>query len=360
MYSFIKRGIIFFHIMKRSGTYSQLFSKIRNLFLVAVLCIPFVSFSTAHAASLTAISDTMSRVQAAANSSHTMRFTTPTGATTSGKTLIITFPAGFNFTSKTIATVSFTHGASTGLETVETLAASPGASVWGAVFSGSNNVVLTLTSPTSGAALTAGDKVIITYSSVNSVNPSAGSYVIPVTGNIGDTGSMAVSVIAGDQIPVTASVDPSVTFTATTTTLALGTLASGSISSTSGASNLTIGTNGGNGYTIAVSDAGSGATAGLYSSASSTLIPTSTTTLSAGTEGYGGICAKVGGSGSCTFTGTANAVTAFSLTPTTFASYGSKPAGTETYSINVRAAISTSTTAGSYADTLTVIGTGNF
>ena len=84
---------------------------------------PFVGVSQAFAASLTNLSDTMSRVQVSTASSHTLKFTTPSGATTSGKTIVLTFPSTFNFTTKSIASVSFTHGPSTGLETIETVAA---------------------------------------------------------------------------------------------------------------------------------------------------------------------------------------------------------------------------------------------
>lgn len=343
-------------------SFSNLLQK--SIIRIASLLVILTSFgfsSTGYASSLTALSDTMSRVQASASSSHVLKFTTPSGATTSGKTITLTFPNTFNFTSKTIASLTFTHGPSTGLETVETLAAVPAANVWGAVFSGTNNSVLTLTSPTVGAALAANDKVIFTYNSTNSINPaSTGTYLIVIGGSFGDTGEIGVNLVSSDQIAITATVDPSLTFTVNTAALALGSLSSASVTSSTNTSNLTIATNALSGYTISVSDAGNGTTAGLNNAAASYLIPTSTTTLAAGTEGYGGACNKVSGSGSCSFATAANAVNTFSLTPATFASFASKPAGTDTYSVIVRAAISTTTTAGSYADTLTLIGSGNF
>jgi hypothetical protein len=122
-------------------------------------------------------------------SSHTIKFTTPTGAAESTDTIIITFPADFNFTSKTIGTVTFTHGATTGAENTETLAATPSATAWGAVFSGTQNRILTLTAPTDGigaAAVAASDKVIITYDNTNSTNPTTQNpYTISISGTFG-------------------------------------------------------------------------------------------------------------------------------------------------------------------------------
>ncbi|MBI3626507.1 hypothetical protein HY224_00485, partial [Candidatus Uhrbacteria bacterium] len=132
---------------------------------------PFVPF--AQAAALTALSDTLSSAKISTASSHTIKFTTPTGTSAASQTIVITFPSDFDFTSKAIASVTFTHGASTGAESTETLAASPSATAWGAVFSGTASRVLTLTTPTDGvgtAALAANDKVILTYSSANSTN----------------------------------------------------------------------------------------------------------------------------------------------------------------------------------------------
>lgn len=351
--------------MNKKGILFKVMHGASLLALVLLLVMPALRALPAQAAALTALSDTMTRLKTSFASGHTIRFTTPTGASDNTDTIIITFPTDFNFTSKTIGTVSFTHGASTGAESTETLAASPSGSDWGAVFSGTQNRILTLTAPSDGvgaAALAASDKVIITYDSSNSTNGStATTYLITVSGTFGDTGTIAVSLVTDDQIPVTGTVDPTVTFTVSTSALALGTLATGSISGSSPTSNITIATNGSGGYTISVQDQGNGSTAGLYSAGAAYLVGTSTTTLSAGTEGYGGQCNKVSGDGTCIYSGTGgDAVTAFSRTAITFASHASKPTGTATYTAKVKAAISTATAAGSYADTLTFIGTANF
>jgi hypothetical protein len=174
------------------------------------------SVGGATAASLTGLSDTMSSSKVSTASSHVLRFTTPTGASSASQTIIITFPSDFNFTSKVIGTVTFTHGATTGAESTETLAASPSATAWGAVFSGTQNRILTLTTPTDGigaATLAAGDKIILTYTSANSTNASTpGTYVVDLAGSYGDTGSISVPVISNDTVSVTATVQQSISF----------------------------------------------------------------------------------------------------------------------------------------------------
>src|SRR4030042_1577383 len=151
--------------------------KIRKIGYIVLIfaLLSFFSPKVAFAAGITAISDTMSRMQVSQNSSHAIKFTTAAAIQTTGDTITITFPNDFNFTGKTIGTVTFTHGASTGTENTETLNATPTASAWGAVFSGTQNRIFTLTAPTDGvgtAAVAISDKLIITYSSANSVNGS--------------------------------------------------------------------------------------------------------------------------------------------------------------------------------------------
>jgi hypothetical protein len=169
-----------------------------------------------------------------------------------------------------------------------------------------------------------------------------------------------VVIIADDQIPVTASVNPTITFTVANTTLDLGILDSGAIR-TSSYNNITIGTNGSGGYAITVRDDGNGSNPGLNNVAASKLIASADATpLTTNTEGYGGQCNKVSGSGTCSFTGTGENVDGFLLTGQTFASHGSKPSGTDTFQIRVKATVSTATEAGAYTDTLTLVGTANF
>ena len=142
--------------------------------------------------------NTLSTYKKEARSSHTLTFTTPTGTASGGKTMVITFPEGYSFVGKTISSVKFSHGQNTGLETLETLTATPTATSWGAVFSGTNNRVLTLTAPTDGvgnAIVTPNDKIRITLSSANSTNPiTAGVYTTVLGGTFANSGSANVTI----------------------------------------------------------------------------------------------------------------------------------------------------------------------
>jgi hypothetical protein len=337
--------------------------------VVAMLSIIMGPISVAQAASLTALSDTMSSSKVSTLSSHVLKFTTPTGASDNTDTIVITFPSDFNFTSKTIGTVTFTHGATTGAESTETLAASPSASAWGAVFSGTQNRVLTLTAPSDGvgaAAVAASDKIIITYNSTNSINPSTpGTYAIAVSGTFGDTGNITVSVLSDDQVSVTATVAQSLTFSISDNTIGFGTLSasaaqyatgdtSGSASETE-AHNIIIGTNATNGYTATLN--GATLTSGLNTIDA---IGASNTASAAGTEQFGLRMTASGGSGAVT---APYAAAGFAFDsgafPDQIASASAASANT-TYSVRYLANIAALTEAGEYSATLNYVATANF
>ncbi len=325
----------------------------------------------ANAASLSALSDTMSSQTISANSSHVIKFTTPTGVTASGQTMVVTFPSGFNFTSKTIASLSLTYGASTGAETTATLAASPSASTtWGAVFSGSNNVILTLTAPTSGTYVAAGNKVILTYDSTNSVNPSsAANYTITI-GTSADSGSITVPIITNSQVAVTATVTQTLSFAISNNSIGFGNLSTsqstyansagtGQTTEPTNAHTLTAGTNGSSGYSINLS----GATLTSGANTIAAISGGSAQALSPGSAQFGIRATASGGSGSVTapFNGSSGNY-GFGTSPLSSAPFASASAATATttYNVNYAANVSTLTPAGSYATTLTYVATANF
>lgn len=327
-----------------------------------------LAFDNAYAAALTAKSDTMSRLKVSTASSHVIKFTTPTGASDNIDTIIITFPSDFNFTSKTIGTVTFTHGATTGAESTETLAASPSATAWGAVFSGTQNRVLTLTAPTDGvgtASVAAGDKVILTYDNTNSTNPSSpGTYTIAISGTFGDTGDIVVSIETDDQVVVTAVVDETLSFSISDSTVEFGTLDSANdfFADDSGgnateveAHQIVAGTNAASGYIVTVN----GTT--LTSGGNSINAIGSTNTASAtGTEQFGIRMTATGGSGSVT---APYAASGFALDTAAFPDQVASAAGSSadtTYSVRYVANITSSTEAGSYTSSLTYVAVPNF
>lgn len=350
----------------------KIYKALKVVLTVLILIPVLLPISIVNAAALTALSNTMSTQKITTASSHTIRFTTPTGVTAAGNTIVITFPADFDFTSKTIGTITLSHGATTGAESTETLAAAADASNWGAVFSGTQNRILTLTAPTDGtgaAAFSAGQKGIITYSSANSINAtSAAIYSITLVVN-GDTGSISVPIISDDQVSVTATVDQTLSFTISDNTIGFGTLSSASTryatgdtlgqgSEPSAAHTLTANTNASSGYSLAVSGATLTSGANTISS-----IPAGPLALSVGTEQFGIRTTASGGSGTVTspFNGTASNY-GFGTSPLAAVSFASATAATAntTYSVNYAANISALTESGSYTTALTYVVSANF
>src|SRR3990172_1592337 len=135
-------------------------NKLVRVLLTAVIIVTAVYplFSTkVSSASLTAMSDTMTRLKLSQASDHVIKFTTPNGVAAAGTITIDFNTASFSTGSTEFGDVDFTHGATTGSETSETLAATCSGTTWGAAFATN---VLTITSCT--GTVTAGDKVIIT------------------------------------------------------------------------------------------------------------------------------------------------------------------------------------------------------
>jgi len=342
--------------------------RINAAILILAIIAMIMPFQETQAATLLSMSDTMSRLKATTASSHTIKFTTPTGAGDSTDTIIITFPSTgttpFNFTDKTISTVTFTHGATTGTESTETLAASPSAEVWGAVFSGTQNIILTLTAPTDGigtAEVAASDKIILTYDSTNSTNPSADAspYAIAISGTFGDSGSIAVVILADDQVAVTATVNPTMSFTISSNTCALSTLTTSAVGTCD--YTLAVGTNAASGAVITIQAITDGTNAylnkdGTPASYIDDITEDGTVTL--GTEGYG--IALVGGSGWTEAGDFIDDDTPIPSTATDILTIAAPVASSVTSTVTHRAAIGDITESGTYAQTVQYIATGTF
>lgn len=359
--------------MKRFGTMSNFWFAVA-MFAFAGIWFAVVMFAVllgpyaqvAEAAAITSASDTMSSLKASpTTSTHAIKFTTPTGAGDATDTITTTFPADFNFTSKTIGTVTFTHGASTGAENTETLAASPSATAWGAAFSGTQNRIFTLTAPTDGigaAVVAAGDKIIISFDGSNSINASAGTYVIAISGTFGDSGNITVQIITDDQVAVSSTVNQSLTFSLGSNTLALGTLSSTAAASSS--HTFTVATNAASGMVTTVS----GAT--LTSSPNTIDACAAGCTSTTGSEQFGinlkdnttpNIGAEASGSAPIGVAATGYA-TADSFKFVTGATIASSAAGINStvFTVSYLANISGATEAGSYTTTLTYTATATY
>jgi hypothetical protein len=343
------------------------------LFFTITMMTTLTTANIADAASLLGLSDSMSNQTISSLSSHSIKYTAVTPLSSAGRTIVITFPSGFDFTSKTISSLTFTHGPSTGAENVEPLLASPTTAAWGAVFSGSNNVILTLTTPTDGvgtAAVAANDKVIITYDSTNSLNPSsAASYTISITSNT-DTGSITVPIITNSQVAVSATIAEQLSFNLSSSSIGFGTLSpsstqyanaagTGSTTEPSFAHTITASTNGSSGYVITLSGP-------TLTSGANTIAPIPgavAASLTPGVAQFGIRTTASGGIGTINapFNGAAGNY-GFGTSPLSSQTFAiaTGPTPTTTYDVNYASNISISTPAGSYATTLTYVATANF
>lgn len=364
--------------LKRKYSQRKYISLLVALFVIVTNVISFTS--VANAASLTALSDTMTRLKKNIASNHTIKFTTPTGAGDDTDTITITMPSSFNIGSVDYTDIDLSYGASTGAETEATLAASASGTAWGASFTGQ---VLTLTHPTDGAVgdIAASDKVIVEIGTnatadangdaqITNIN-AANTYIISIGGSFGDTGQIAIVTLNDDSVVVNASVDPTISFSLSANSTTFGTLAPGIIDTADTSITLTVGTNAASGYTVNVKDTGNSTNPGLYNSTASSIIGSADSTygntgdLSSLPYGYGLQAQCTAG---CT-TGTdiasrfrqgSDIVGGLEVTDIQLATFGSALSADHTIVITHKAKSSNTTPAGSYTDTVTYIATGNF
>ena len=344
------------------------FRKLFGLFMVLMTLSFFAPQIVIAAGPLTALSDTMSRLQkSTVKSDHTIKFTTPTGVS-AGQNIQITMPTGFAIGTVDYTDIDVSWGPSTGAENELTLDGTASGTTWGASFTGQ---VLTIVSGTGtitgtskviveiGLNATSGDQQITNHA-------TAGTYTITIAGTFTDTGTIAIVILDNDQVQLSASVDPSITFSLSANSSAFGPLSVGSITTSSPNITLTVGTNSLNGYTISVRDAGNTTNPGLYNSAATYLVGSSNAAyddndlLEIGQEGYGIQAASAGATIAARYDQTGNNVGGLEITATTLATYTTTMTTNHTIAVTHKAAIAAFTSAGSYADTLTYVATGNF
>ncbi len=227
-------------------------------------------------------SDTMSRLGNSSGdtvlSDHEIQFTTPTGVA-STQTIEITFPSDFDGSNDPQGALDYTDvdllidntpdGTCDGID--QTLvASSAGVSEWNAVFSGTENRVLTLTSGGASAVIGIGDEVCIkigenaTGGTANSqyINPtSSAAYTISIVA-ASDSGDISVSIIDNDIVVITADITETISFaiddytvgfgnlTLATARFATGSAPYGSNPPSVPAHHMTVATNGSTGYEI--------------------------------------------------------------------------------------------------------------
>ncbi len=341
----------------------------------------------AIAASITSARDTMTRLKTSTTSDHSLSFVLPAGVTfDSNDELRIDFPHSSAFTqSGTWATADFTFndGTARTVNAVEATA-SPNGAVTGCS-DASNNVGVEIDTtnlvfsviPCGGSftASSTGATVAFTIDGTTAdgtlTNPSGtGSYTITIANDEDnnssddDTVSIAIRIIADDQVVVTATVDPTFTFSLSANSVALGTLSASSAGS--GSHTVSAATNGAGGFSISYN--GATLTNGLNTIAA---IGGTAATSSTGTEQFGinlrdNTTPNIGSnvtqnSGTCGYAGQYGTADSFAYVASTTTTVTNVTTPSDcVYTVSYIANIASSTEAGSYSTTIDYIGTGMF
>lgn len=329
--------------------------------IVVVLLVMLVP-QVASAAAITSVKDVLSTNKVGVDADHTISFVTPTGVA-AAETITVTFPAGFDLATNSVAFGDMDLSGSTAGE--QTLAAVPDGATWGAAVSGQ---VVTFTSAT--GTIDAAETITIEIgtnaaSGVNQItnHSSAGSYIIAIGGTMVDSGSMAIALVTDPQVDISANVDETLTLALSSTTVAFGTLSSSSAASDT--MTLTVNTNAGSGYNLTYE-----ATDLQHTNASDTIAAYAGAASSPGTEGWGvnlkdnatpnvgAEPASTAGSGTPTPAGDYNTADSFKLvtgsTNTAFAS-AAGTAQDDVYTVSYVANIAAITEAGDYTGTVDYI-----
>jgi len=347
-----------------------------SIAFMAFLIVAALSFPAApvDAAALTSLSDTMSTQTASTAADHDIQFTTPTGVSADDSTITVTFPAGFVLTSVTEDDVDVEDDTSD----LTTAADCTGAEDAGVVISGQ---VITITICNGDGGAIAASSVINVKVGTNATgsgtgsnqitNATAATYTIDIGGTMSDSGALSVPVISDDTVAVSATVDPTISFSISDVSIGFGTLDSaaarwatgdlnGSGTDSAAAHTMAISTNATNGYAVTYN--GSTLTSGA-----DTITVASISNDANGTQGSEEFGMGFSTSGDATIAAAydhnatpASRDWAFVADTTTTIVSEIVPTATETISAFYLANISGNTEAGSYSTSITFIATATF
>ncbi len=350
--------------------------------VLSIFSTSFVGFSNiALAASVTSLSDTLATLTASTASNHEIKFVTPSGVD-AGESVSVTFDADFTGLGSIVEDdVDFATGDSSNCSTAsfteETTASSPSGVTWGVGIAGQ---VVTITSGTDTVTASRCVRIRIGTNATNSGTGAnrisngvaANAHSITIGGTFGDSGTAAIDIIADDSVNITATVDPTITFTISDTTVGFGTLstsvatyATGDTNGTtflpgdtSGAHEMTVATNASSGYSITYNGA-------TLTSGGNTISAATISSDNDGTPGSEQFALGIDDNG-----GNVTIASGYDLAGTnsynfvagTTTTIASETGATTTETIDVQyiANIATTTEAGSYSTDITYIATGNF
>jgi hypothetical protein len=367
-------------LFSRTRLNNDFFSKALSFVTIAsiVFGVSLVHVELVHAAALSSLSDTQSSLKVSTLSNHTIQFVTPTGLT-AGQGISITFPSGYATGTFAIANFDLATSTSASCITFQDAAIQSGAAsgqTWG-VSQATATVYIT-----SGTAVIPANRCVQVQIGSNATsgatgvpqitNPaSPGSYAIAINAGA-DNGTITQNIITDDTVVISATVQQSLTFTISTTTIYFGNLGSGgakfaSSTNTAGdtietiAHTLAIATNAPSGYNITIR--GDTLTSQQNALNTITAIGASIASSTIATEQFG-IRATVSGGTGAAVDATYSAATSYgfdasSTTPSTLAT-GSGSTNTSTYSLRYVANIAGTTEAGTYVASLIYVATANY
>ncbi len=355
-----------------------LFPIISTLIIGVVLFSSVVQVELAYAAALTTLSDVQSTLKVSTLSDHTIQFVTPTGIS-AGQGISITFPSGYatgTFSINNFDLATSTSSTCSGFTDALLTSGAASGITWGVTQATATIYI------TSGTAVIPANRCIQIRIGSNAIsqasgtaqitNPSSpGSYIITLAAGA-DSGTVTEGIITDDTVAMTGTVNQSLSFTISTTTIYFGTLSAGgakyaSSTNTAGdttetvAHTLGVSTNAPSGFTLSVR----GQTLTSQQNSANTIDAIGGTMASStiATEQFGIRVTESGGSGTAVSSPynmpTSYAYAATATTSSTLAT-GSGSTGLSTYSVRYVTNIGATTEAGTYAANLTYVATANF
>ena len=332
----------------------------------------------AFAAALTTLSDTQSSVKVSNLSDHTIQFVTPSGISAT-QSVSITFPVGWNLGGLGATSTDFatsTSASCSGFSDALLINGAASGLNWGVATTSQS---ITITSGTAVVPanrcvqIRLGSNAIFQASGTSQItNPSSATSSILTLAAGADSGQITVNIITDDTVAMTGTVNQSLSFVISTSTIYFGTLGSAGVKFASStnplgdttstiAHTLAVGTNAPSGFTLSVR----GQTLTSLQNASNTIdaIGVSAASSTAGTEQFGFRATESGGTNvtvsppysfSTSYGYSATATTSATLAVGT----GSTPVST--LSLRYVTNIAAITEAGTYAANLIYVATANF
>lgn len=345
---------------------------INVLTLIAFVCATAFPFSYATAAPLTAASDTMTNENVSSRSDHTFAWTQAAGSAYVASDSITIKPttstdfvaSGSWATSDFVLTVAGIGSTTPVYAASSAGTCTAGAGNYGVVYTNASSQFVINLCPSFGTATTAGAVSFKIKGATGTgllTNRATAAPSLPWTivnaGSNTDSTTVAAVVVTNDVVTVTATVNPTLTFSLGSNTVALGTLSSGSTGS--GTHTINVATNAGNGFTVTYNGptlTGPGGTIPAYG----TLQPSA-----AGTPGFGFNLKDTGpttnAGATCTPATNYNTASSYSYVASTTTPVTNMSAAADcTFTATYKANISNITPAGAYSAAIVYIASASF